>query len=886
MLKHRLLTLAAAFIVTAGPGLAAGLSGSVPDNVVRATLDNGLRVVVIPDRLAPVVTTELNYLAGSNDAPDGFPGTAHALEHMMFRGSDGLDRDQLAEIGALLGGVYNASTTETVTQYTYTVPADDLDVVLRIEALRMQGLTLNQADWEKERGAINQEVSRDLSSPLYNYVAQAQAILFQGTPYEHDALGSRPSFDKTDAALLRRFYETWYAPNNAILVIAGDVQPDTVLAEAKAAFGGIPRRAVPEHAGFTVQPVQPQTLHLETDFPIGLVTVAYRMPGLKQHDFAAADILCDVLGSERGALHGLVPAGRALLAQFNYQSKPDAGFGLALAAFPAGGDPAPLIADISGIIGDAMKNGVPPELVAAAKRQELAQLAFAADSIDGLAANWSKALAFQGTDSPEELAQAYAAVTVDDVNRLARTLLDPDHAVTAILTPRESGKPIGQAGFGGAESFANPPDHPVTLPEWASAALATLHVPEAGEQPDVSVLPNGLRLIVQPEHVSRTISVYGRIRQVPDIQEPAGKEGVASLVNDLFEYGTETRDRLSFREAIDDIAAQESAGARFSLQVLTPEFENGMHLLAENELHPAFPADALEVLRRQSAGALAGVLKSPNHLFHRAVKQAIVPADDPTLRQATPETVMSIGIADVKRYYAAAFRPDLTTMIVIGDVTPEQARRIVAETFGGWQAEGAAPAIDLPPVGPNASSRSRVPDSSTVQDSVYLAESVTMPIGHPDRYPLMLGNVILGSGFSSRLYRDLRIRTGYVYSVSSELDWTRTRANYAVSFGADGENVDKARQLVLRDITDMQTTPVSDAELERAKAEQLRRIPMQRASVGSIAGQYLRLSDLGLPFDTLAKLPARYLAVTAAEIQKAFATWLRPDDLAQVVKGP
>lgn len=881
------LTLALALAtVPCGATGPAGLSGSVPEGVLRATLANGLRVVVVPDRLAPVVTTELNYLAGSNDAPDGFPGTAHALEHMMFRGSAGLDKDQLAELGALLGGVYNANTSETVTQYTYTVPADDLGLALRSEALRMQGLSLNEADWVQERGAIEQEVSRDLSSPFYTYLSQAQAILFEGTPYEHDALGTRPSFDRTDAALLRRFYERWYAPNNAILVIAGDVEPARALADAQAAFGDIPRRDLPDHASFAVGPVRPRTLELATNFPVGLVTVAYRMPGLKAGDFAAADILGDVLGSERGALYGLVPAGRALMAQFDYEAKADVGFGLAIAAFSAGGDPAALLADMRRVIADAAQGGVSPDLVAAAKRQELAQLAFENDSISGLARTWSRALAIQGADSPEDLARAYAAVTVADVNRLARELFDPDHAVVAILTPQRSGQPTAGRGFGEAESFSAPPDHPVALPPWAASALASLHLPDPVEPPDVSVLPNGLRLIVQPEHVSRTVSVYGRVRQVAERQEPPGEEGIAALTGKLFGYGTESQDRLAFRKALDDIAAVESAGPTFSLKVLTPQFERGMQLLAENELHPAFPPDAFTVTRSQLAQGVAGLLQSPDYLFARAVSAAIVPDGDPTLRQPTPETVMAVQPADLRAYYAASFRPDLTTVVVLGDVTTAEARRVVAETFGGWQAAGPAPALDLPPVGPNQASQARVPDPSSLQDSVSLSETIALPVASPDRYTLELGNAVLGGGFSSRLYRDLRVKSGYVYSVSSAFDWQRTRAKYTVSFGADADNVDRARLLVLRDLRDVQEVPVSDAELMRAKAQMLRRLPMQRASVGAIAALYLRLADLGLPLDSQQIAAKRYLETTAPQIQQAFAAWLHPSDLAQVVEGP
>ncbi|RFP00144.1 peptidase M16, partial [Komagataeibacter xylinus] len=816
---------------------------------MQATLPNGLRVVIVPDRLAPVVSTEINYLVGSAAAPAGFPGTAHALEHMMFRGSKGLDRDQMAAIGARLGGDYNADTTENVTQFFYTAPADNLDVLLRIEAMRMKGLTLAAGDWAHERGAIEQEVSRDLSSPGYVYLARLQSILFAGTPYAHDALGSRPSFDKTDTALLRRFYRQWYAPNNAILIITGDVDAARTLAMVRETFGPIPARRLPARPQIHPGPVQAQTLQFPTDYPVGLVAIASRMPGQNSRDYATARILSDVLASQRGALYDLVPQGRALLSSFDFVTKADAGIGIAIAAFPKGGNPAPLQARMQDILHNLRENGVPSDLVDAARRKELAQLGFAANSISGLAESWSEAQAIMGLQSPDDEAAAFAAVTPEDVNRLARDVLDPQQSITAILTPRDGGHPVADKGFGGAESFASTPDHPVTLPHWASDSLLALRPPEASVQPAQYTLPNGLHLIVRPASVSHTINLYGTIRQNEDMQEPPGQEGIADITNELFSYGSTTHDRVGLQKAFDDIAASESAGADFNLNVLTPDFDRGLELLAENELHPALPEQAFKVVRANTAASLAGLLHSPQYLFQRAMQGAVSPAGDPSLRQAQPDEVMKLTLADCRAFWKSAYRPDLTTIVITGDITPAAAYRAISHTFGAWRANGPTPVVDLPPRPDSRTSVMKVPDPSSTQATVSLPESLSLNVANPEHFALNLGNEILGSGFSSRLYRDLRVRSGYVYTVRSHLTWKRHRSAYSISFGADPDKVAAARDAAIHDIMAMQAQPVSEDELAMARAGMLRSLALQSASLDTIAAGYLHFSDLGLPLN-------------------------------------
>src|SRR6201996_3588760 len=362
------------------------LHAADPSNVTRATLSNGLQVVIVRSTLAPVVTVELNFKVGGDETPPGFPGSAHAEEHMAFRGCTGMTADQTAAIYAQLGGRDNADTQQNITQYYTTVPAAHLDVALQAQAACLRGVDNSEEEWSHERGAIEQEVSRDLSNPTYKFIDRLNNDMFAGTPYAPAPLGTRASFDATTGAMLNDFHKRWYTPSNAILVIVGDVDAAATLAKIKQMYGDIPPHPVPEHPAVNLSPVKPETFTLDSNLPYVLGFIAYRMPGTDSPDYAAAQILSDILASQRGDIYGMVPAGKALYASFGMgENYPKASVGYGELALPAGADATGPINEIRQIVEGYAQKGLPQDLFDAAKRDEIASAEFQRNSIPGLA---------------------------------------------------------------------------------------------------------------------------------------------------------------------------------------------------------------------------------------------------------------------------------------------------------------------------------------------------------------------------------------------------------------------------------------------------------------------------------------------------------------------
>jgi zinc protease len=858
---------------------------SAPADVARATLSNGLRVVVVRNTLAPVATAMINYQVGSDE--QWIPGLAHATEHMMFRGSATLSSSQLMESMGITGGDFDADTTSTVTQYFFTVPSAYLGIALRAERSRATGLLMSQDQWEQERGPITQEVQQDNSSAFYRLFVKMQDRLIGGTPYAKNTLGTVSDFAKrVDGTQLMKFYSTWYHPNNAIYVIAGDVDPEATIAQVKELFGDVPGAKLPTRAPFRLGPLKGALYHDTSDQAFTAVALGYRFPGYESPDYAAGQILGDVLSNQRSTFGGLAYTGKALATEFETQIYPKIGIGIAIGIVPVTTAPQTIDQELRGLLEAYKKTGVPPELVAAAKLREISQLEFSANSIEGLAQEWSEAVAVQGLRSPDDVIAKYQGVSVADVNRVLRTYLDDKHAVVAYAVPKNVGTTSAGGGMA-KENNAIPPSKHEPLPDWAQHVLDNLRVPEQTIAPSDTRLSNGIRLIVQPEGASHTVVVSGEIENNPDVQVPAGKEGVDDVTASLFPYGSTSYARLAFARELDDIAASTEAGTAFGLAVLSSHFDRGVALLADQELHPAFNPSDFAIVREQTAGELVGEMTSPDHLAEVALNKALYPAGDPSQRFATPKSVDALTLSDVKSWYSSAYRPDLTTIVVIGDTTPEAAKAIFEKYFGDWKASGPKPDVEFPAVPPNAASQTQVPATGRVQSSVQLVETLPIVRSDPAWAELQLANAVLSGGFySSLLYHDLREVHGYAYDIESRVSAGRVRATFGIEYGCDPKNILPAQAQATAILNQLQGSPIESDRLLRSKALLMGEVPIRESSYDGVAAELLRYSSLGLPLNQNVIDAGAELSATAASVQAALAKYIRPTGFVRVVTGP
>jgi zinc protease len=874
----------------AGAVFAAPVSES---DVLKATLHNGLRVVLVRNTIAPAVSVNVTYLVGSRDDPADVPGMAHAQEHMMFRGTKNLSTSELGTLATALGGDFNAETSDTVTQFQFTVPAADLDAVFHIEADRMRDILDAQSQWENERGAIEQEVLRDESAPGADFFREAEARLMAGTPYEHAGVGTRAAFDRLTGPQLKAFYERWYAPNNALLVLAGDIDLERTLADIRTYFDAIPQRSVPAHAVAHLRPFERVVLRRPTTLVYPLALVGFRLPGVDSPDFLASFLLQEVLDSARGPLHALADRGDALDGEWvQMPYVPEVQLGYAAAALRPGGDPSAMAGRLETILSDYAEHGVPRELFESTRRRAIAEQELSRNSISALASDWATTIAVDNEPSIAHEQELLGGVTLEEVNRVAKRYLDPRHAIVGALTP-SAGASQNQAPTAPQTGRENPlaAQPPVThLPAWAEALVANISAPPARQAPSRTKLANGIDLIVEPESISDSVFVFGSVRTNPALQEPPGREGVSSVLGGLYEQGTRTQDRATFQRALDDADTEISAGSEFGAQTVSKSFERAIALLSENVLAPRFDQASFDLAKRRVVDELATSLNGASAYATRQTEEKLLPPGDPELRQPSVAGLQALTLDDVRAYYDKTMRPDLTTIVVVGNVTPAAAAAAIERAFGAWHASGPAPVLDLPALTLNQPGSVKLTLPSLGQDDVQFQQILTVPNRSPDSYGLQLGDAILGGGAlgpeQSRLFRDLRQNAGLVYSVASRITQRPGRSRFSVEFACLPSNEGRISQLIDAEIQRMRSEPAGDFELTLAKASMVRRTIVSDASIASIGSALLSNGSHALPLDQ-ARLDAQQLLATDAKaVQQAFASYVHPENFVRVLVGP
>jgi zinc protease len=867
---------------------AAAPAAATANEIARATLANGLRVIAIREPLAPLVTTVVAYKVGAEEDPDGQPGMAHAQEHMLFRGSPGLSASQLGEISAAMGGDSNAFTESADTQYYYTVPAEDLDVALQIEAARMNDVLDAAADWQNERGAIEQEVARDRSDPEYVVTAAARAAMFAGTADASDGLGTKASFDAMTADQLKTFYQRWYGPDDAVLVAAGDLDPKKTIAIVKQLFSAIPRRTHPALPRTAPQPPAGSEIKLQGDQTHPNVFIAYRMPGYDSPDYAAGVVMSDVLSDPRSDLHWF-PSTWAEGVGFWSETFPLGGIGFAAASIPEGADATRMVKVLKNNIDDYVTDGFPKRAVEAAKQRALVRLQSERGSIRDLALSWARAVAVLGNDSPDDEIAAIQKVTVDDVDRVAEAYLKSDNAIVGTLLPAPAGtQNVGARTAKPGESVTPVVAHGApALPAWAKRATV-LAAPKSALSPVDNTLPNGLRLIVQPETASHTIVVRGLIAGSPSVETPPGQEGIEQVLAEIFYEGPADVIDEDWSGELDDTGADLTAGRQFSLQLLSSDFDRGVQLLADNELHPNITPEFFNRRRRAMASAVSDALGGPDAKAVAAILTGLFPSSDPVLRLPTKDSINGLTFENVDDYYRRAFRPDLATIVIVGDVSPATARATVMKYFGAWSASGSKPVMALPRAPLNAAASTVVPAEGHEQDDVAMEELIGVNRSDPDYYALQVANHVLAGGNDATwLYRDVRQDAGLAYSIDSSLAANNEgRSIFSVEYGCDPANVSKAKDIVLRDIRQLQSSPLGADDMRRAKLLLLRHVPLGEQSYDDIADGLLARAGAGLPLDEPVRAAQRYLQITPGEVRAAAAKWLRPDGFVEVIEGP
>ena len=871
------------------------------ESVREVKLPNGLTVLLKESHAAPVFTAQVWFRVGSRNEHTGITGISHILEHMQFSSSKNYKKGEISKMVHERGGIDNAATSTDFTYYWELLSSENLEFAIKTMAERVGKALLLDSEFQKERTVVLSELEGNENDPDTLLYQGLMATAFTASSYQWPTIGWRSDVRNYDRSQLLSYYHAYYHPNNATMVLVGDFDSEKALALVKKYLGSLPAATLPR-APYTTEPMQhgERRLVISREGTAERVMMGYHVPGLTDPDTYPLMVLDQVLSGGRASrlYQALVETGMATSAWSSAGSREQPSLFM-LGATARQGVKADQLEKALIEQAEKAKTGVPSDdEMRAAKNQLEAYFVYQNDSVS----DQGEQLGYYNTLTTwrylEQLIGKLKAVTPEQVRDVARKYLTTDNLTvgTFIPTGPSQGGPSPAGSGGGPLRATLGVSHYRAPGEKAVPSIPYSLLPIPSVKPYRVTLDNGMVVIVQENHSNPTVAIAGNLK-AGRCFDPAGRNGVASLTSEMLGRGTKTRTTLQLAREPESVGAQVDTSsdveyASFTAKSLTKDFPLVLDLLSDELRNASFPGDQFEKARGEMLSGLAQSKESPQAQAARAFYNTIFPAGHPYHRLTVEDAQKSLqGIArdDLTAFYAKYYRPDTTIMVIAGDVDSKQAVELVRKYFGDWKAEGPAPKVDIPTIEPpKQGNKVVIPMMDKTEADVYFGYPMGMKRSNPDFYAMRIANQILGGSGAlvSILGEDIREKNGLVYDVGCSFDAGLGAGPWYATLGSSPANVDKAIDLLRKDVTRFKQTGATKEQFERAREFVVGVFPIALETNSGVARVLLSAEFYGLGMSYIRDYAKIYRAVTFAQVNAAAKKYLRPESATLVIAGP
>ena len=874
------------------------------------TLPNGLRVIVHTDRKAPIVAVNIWYHVGSKDEPAGRTGFAHLFEHLMFQGSENHDGEYFAPFELVGATDMNGTTNTDRTNYFQNVPTTALDLALWMESDRMGHLlgAVDQAALDEQRGVVQNEKRQGQNQPYGQAWEVIDRELYpQGHPYHHGVIGSMNDLNAATLDDVHQWFHAWYGPNNAVLVLAGDIDVATAKEKVAKYFGHIP--AGPDMAQPPVDVARRDRSTrgiLEDNVPQPRIYRVWNVAQSGTADLEQLRVLAQVLGGSRSSrldrrlLHqdrlvdsvNVFASGAQLGGQF-----------MIIANVRAGVEPASVEAAIDEELDRLLEEGPTEAELAQAKAVLRARFIRGVERIGGFGGKAdvlaSCAVLAGDPGCYRETQRRIAATTVQDLQRVGREWLGAgDHVLTVVPGQRTV---IPEEPAVTPEPF-NLPDPDPRYTTTPPAVDRSLGVPMPDEFPELKFpelqraqLSNGTSVILAERH---DVPVVQMSYEFPGgySADQDRKLGTSSFTMSMLDEGAGELGALEFADRAEALGAHLSAGASLDagnayLSALRENLDPSLALFADMVRRPRFDETEIDRVRATWIAGIRQEQAQPNGAALRVLPPLLYgdshPYGIPFSGSGTEASVSALERDDLVAFHRDRVRPEGATLIVVGDTTLAEIMPLLEQHFGDWRGEGEPlPAPQVGDVQRPAGQRVFLVDQpGAVQANIFTGQVVPSS-RDPGANRFDIANAVLGGAFSSRLNMNLREDKGWSYGAySMSLAALGPRPWLAFAAVQIDRTEDSLREMQ-REIGEYASghAPATAAEVERIRSQRIRRLPGSYETASAVLGEISGIVRYGRPDDYVSRLRAEIEAMTPEEVAAAAAT-LDPAALTWVVVG-